>query len=127
MAEGEGLKLRIDVGVEPDADAAELDEATRQLRQELMELDVEDVERPSAGPAPPGTRAVEAALLGALVVTATQELVSAVVRAVTGWLGRRPGRTVKLEIGGDSIELTDPSAEDQRRLIEAFLAHHTAQ
>jgi len=58
------------------------------------------------------------------VVTATQELVGAVVRVVMGWLGRRPGRAVKLEIAGDSIEVTDPSSEDQRRLIEAFLAHH---
>jgi len=124
--DGAGVKLRIDVGVEPDADAAELDEATQQLRRELLELDVDGVERPSAGPPPPGTRAVEAALLGTLLVTATRELVSAVVRAVTGWLGRRPGRSVKLEIAGDWIEVTDPSAEDQQRLIAAFLAHHAA-
>ena len=54
VMDGDGLKLRIDLGVEPDADAAELDEATQQLRRELLELDVENVERPSAGPAPPG-------------------------------------------------------------------------
>jgi hypothetical protein len=124
--EGEGLTLRIDVGVEPDADAAGLDEATLQLRDELLELDVEDVERPIGGVPPPGTRAVEAALLGTLVVTATQELVGAVVRAVTGWLGRSRNRSVKLDIAGDSIEVTDPSAEDQRRLIEAFLARHSS-
>jgi hypothetical protein len=46
--DGEGLKLRIDVGVVPYADAAELDESTRELRQNLMELDVEDLERPGA-------------------------------------------------------------------------------
>lgn len=119
------LKLRIELGVEPDADAAELDEATQHLRQELLELDVEDVERPSSGTPPPGTRAVEAAMLGTLVVTATQELVSAVVHAITGWLGRRPGRSVKIVLDGDSIEVTDPSAEDEQRLIAAFLAHHT--
>jgi hypothetical protein len=120
----EGLQVRIEVGAEPDADAADLEEATLHLRRELLELDVQDVERPTDGPPPPGTRAVEVALLGTLVVTATHELVSAVVRVVARWLGRRPDRSVKLEIAGDSIELTDPSAEDQRQLIEAFLARH---
>ena len=122
--DGERLKLQIDVGVEPDADATELDEATLQLRRELLELDVETVERPTGRTPPPGTRAVEAAVLGTLVVTATRGLVGALVQAVVGWLGRRPNRSVKLAIGEDSIEVTDPSLEDQRRLIEAFLARH---
>jgi hypothetical protein len=119
------LRLQIEVGVEPDADAAELDEATLQLRRELLELDVEDVERPVGEPPPPGTRAVEAAIVGTLVVTATSELVGAVVHAIAHWLGRRPGRSVKLAIAGDSIEVTDPSAEEQRQLIAVFLARHT--
>ncbi len=44
--ESNRLKLRIDVGVDPDADAEELDEATIQLRRELLELDIDDVKRP---------------------------------------------------------------------------------
>jgi len=121
----EAVTLRLEVGVEPDADAAELDEATLKLRRELLQLDVADVECPADGhPPPPGTRAVEAALLGTLVVTAANDLVGAVVRAVASWIGRRQNRSVKLEIDGDSIEVTDPSAEDQQRMIEAFLARH---
>ncbi len=126
VMDGEAVELRIDVRIEPDADAAELDEATLQLRRELLELDVQDIERPSAGPPPAGTRAVEEALLGTLVVTATRELVDTLVHVVAGWLRRSSNRSVKLEIDGDSIEVTDPSAEDQRRLIEAFLARHAA-
>jgi Effector Associated Constant Component 1 len=122
--EGEELKLRIDVSVERDADAAELYEATLQLRSELLELDVEDVERAVDGSPPPGARAVEAALMGTLVVTVAHDVISAVLQTVAGWLHRRPDRSVKLAIGGDSIEVTDPSAEDQQRLIEAFLSRH---
>lgn len=126
ISKRDGVKSRIDVdvGVEHDADAAELDEATLALRRELLELDVEDVERPADGPPPPGTSAVGAALVGTLVVTAAGELVSVVFRTVAGWIGRRPNRSVKLEIDRDSIEVTDPSAEDEQRLIEAFLARH---
>ncbi len=118
------VRVEIEVGVEPDANADELDEATLQLRGELLELDVDDVQRTAAGAPPPGARAVEAALLGTLVVTAAKDLVGEVVRAVADWLGRRRNRSVKLQIDGDSIEVTDPSADDQRQLIEAFLARH---
>ncbi len=120
------LHVRIDVGVDTDADAAELDDAVRGLRGELLELDVEDVERPSGGSAPEGARGPEVALLGTLMVSAGRAGVSALVKTVAGWIGRRPGRSVTLQIGDDSIELTDASAEDQQRLIEAFVARHSA-
>jgi len=121
---GADITLRVDVAVAPDADAAELDDATLQLRRELLELDVSRVERPAGDSPPPGARAAEVAVVGTLLVTVTQQVVAAVVRAVTGWIGRRDSRSVKLEIAGDSIEVTDPTAEEQRSLIEAFLARH---
>jgi hypothetical protein len=67
-------------------------------------------------------------MLGTIVVTVTREAVEAVVKATASWLGRRTNssESLKLEIDGDSIEITNPSAEDQRRLIEAFLARHVA-
>ena len=141
----ESLKLRIDLDVGADADAAEVEEATLQLRDELLELDVEDVERLSGGRPPADTRALEAVLLGALVVTATQELVRPVVRAVADWLARRSkrrsgqvladsaggsdlvaDRSIQVEVDGDVIVITDPSAEDQQRLMEAFIARHAS-
>jgi hypothetical protein len=123
-SEGTSLLLQVEIGVEPDADAAELDEVTALLRQDLLELDVDNVDRPPGGPAPPGTRAVDAAILGSLVVSTGPAVIGAVVRTLEGWLRRRPNRSVKIEIGDDSIELTDASAEDQRRLIESFIARH---
>ena len=122
----EPLRLRVDIGVEPDADAGELDDATVQLRRELLALDVEDVERPTGDPPPPGTRAVDAAAIGTLIVTVGPPIISAVIRAAQGWLGRGSNRTVKIEIGDDSIELGDVSTEDQQRLIDAFIARHAA-
>ena len=120
------LTLRIEVGLEPDAEAAELDDATLQLRRDLLQLDVDGIERATAGSPPPGTRSVEAAVLGTLVVTVAREVVEAVVKAAANWLGRRrnPSESLTLELDGDSIEITNPSAEDQRRLIEVFLAEH---
>ena len=62
----------VQLAVGPDDDAEQVAEATLRLRRELLDLDVEAVEVPSAGEPPPGTRAVELAALGALVVTVAQ-------------------------------------------------------
>ncbi|MGH2943922.1 MAG: hypothetical protein ACRDLN_14220 [Solirubrobacteraceae bacterium] len=118
------LEVQIDVSLASDADAAELDEAARALRSELLELDVHDVRRPSGGPSLPGARAVDVAIVGSLVVTAAREMVAAVVRTAERWVGRRPARTIKLTIGDDTIELSDASDEDHRRLVELFLTRN---
>jgi hypothetical protein len=110
-----GVELRLDVGVEPDADAEELSEATSQLREELLGLNVDAVDRLPGESPPPGTRAAEAALVGALVVGLGRDAISAVVRTIQAWVARRSSRSVKVTLEGDSIELTNVSDEDQRR------------
>jgi hypothetical protein len=120
--------LGIQVAVGPDADAEEVAEATLQLRRELLELDVEAVELPRAGEAPPGTRAVELAALGALLVTVAQSgLLTPVVAAVRSWLAGSPQRSIKLELGGDVLELTALSSREQRRLTDEWLRRHESR
>jgi hypothetical protein len=111
----------VDVGLEADADAEELDEETVRLRSELLELDVEAVERQSGGPPPPGAKAVDVAVLGSLLVALGRDAIPAVVRTIESWVSRRPDRSVKMELGGDSIELRSVSTEEQERLLGAFL------
>jgi hypothetical protein len=98
-----------------------------QLRSELLELDVDDVRAPTGGPAPAGTRGVEAAQIGTLLVAAGRVAIGPVVAAIQSWVARRASRSVKLTIDGDSIEVSNVSPADQRELIESFLAKHTAQ
>ena len=117
------IGLRLEVGLEPDADAAELAQATSQLREELLELDVDRVDRPTE-PAPPGTRGLEVAALGTLLVGAGRGAIGPVMAALQSWVARRSSRSVKITIEGDSLELTNASREDQRRLVESFLARH---
>lgn len=121
---GVTFELRVDLRLEPDADAVELDDATLSLQEELLELDVDAVDRPASGPPPDGAKAVEATILGTLLVTTGKEVIAAVVRTIQGWVGRGKSRGVKLQLGEDSIEITDPTADEQRHLIEAFLARH---
>jgi hypothetical protein len=107
------------------ADAEEVAEATLQLRRELLALDVDAVEMPRSDQAPPGSRGVDVAALGALIVTISQSpLLGSVVDAVGSWLTRSGQGTIKLELGGDVLELTGVSSEEQRRLTDEWLRRH---
>ncbi|HZD69624.1 MAG TPA: hypothetical protein VFA45_12130 [Actinomycetes bacterium] len=120
--------LGIQVAVGPDSDAERVAEATLQLRRELLDLDVEAVELVRAGEPPPGTRAVELAALGALLVTfAKSQMLTAVVAAVRSWLARSQQRSIKLELDGDVLELTAVSSREQRRLTDEWLRRHESR
>ena len=117
--------LAIQVAVGPDGDDEEIAQATLQLRREFLDVDV-DAEAPGGEP-PPGSRGVDVAALGSLVVNiADSQLLMAVVAAVRSWLASSPRRSIKLELGGDSLELTGVSSREQRRLTDEWLARHAA-
>src|ERR1039457_3249022 len=122
---GEEVSLRIS---EEDADAERLAALSGYLRAKLLQLDVEDVVPQRAGDAPLGARAVDITAAGALVVALGQsaEGLRSVVSAITGWLGRGEGtrRTVRLELGRDTLELSHASTADQDRLIDLLISQH---
>jgi len=121
----QSVTLGIQVAVGPDADAEEVADATLQLRRELLDLDVEAVELVRAGEPPPGTRGVELAALGALVVTVGQSpLFGPVLATVRSWLAGSQQRSVKLELDGDILELTGLSSKEQQRLADEWLGRH---
>jgi membrane-associated two-gene conflict system component 1 (EACC1) len=116
----------VDVGVElvgtGDTDEEELAYLAGLLRQELLELDVEDVRVARSAAEPPRlAKSGEAIAVGALVVTAAPLLLRQVLKLIDTWLRNRPLRTVKVELDGRSIELSHASREDQQRLIDLFV------
>ncbi len=128
MVEGTGTELKIELAVD-DADAAELDRLTGNLRRELLQLDVDDVARLREGPPPEGARAVELVALASLLVSVGKiaGALSSVVKAVQGWVGHRTDRKIRLEIDGDVLELSGATADQQQQLIDNWLAKHGAQ
>jgi hypothetical protein len=119
------LRLQVD---DEDADPEELAELTSRLRDELLGLDLDAVERPREGPAPPGTRAAELLAVGTLLASfARPDLLAGIVAAVRSWLGGNGQRSVKLELDGDVLELTGVSSKEQRRLTDEWLARHAAR
>ena len=121
-------ELRLQMS-EDGADAQRLAVLTGYLRAELLQLDVEDVTALPAGEPPPGARVFGVATVGALVVALGQsaEGLRSVVSVIGDWLRRGDGtrRTVRLELEGDALELSQASAADQERLISLFISRHT--
>src|SRR3954462_5126376 len=107
---------------EDGADAERVDLLTGHLRRDLDQLDVDDVRSLPGGVAPPGTRAFDVAVVGGLIVSlgTSAQALSSVLAAVRSWLSRSPGpvRTVRLELDGDVLELSQASASEQERLLE---------
>jgi hypothetical protein len=120
-------ELRLQLS-ESGADAERLDTLTGYLRQELVELDVGTVIALRAGPPPPGARAIDAIAIGGLLVNMTKSAqgVRNVVAAIRGWLAQGDGskRTVRLELDGDVLELSEVTEKEQTRLIELFVSRH---
>jgi len=116
------LTLVIERG--PDVDVEELDHLTRQLRDELLQLDVDDVQPVPDGAAPPGSKAVDPTAVGAMVVTLATSAIPGVIGLVQVWLRGRPATGVKVTLGRDSIELTNATAAQVEQLTRAFLARH---
>ena len=109
-----------------EADQEELERLTQQLRRELLELDVENVETPKEGEAPAGAKGVDFSAIGSLLVeTATSSaILGSVVNVIQSWVAARRGRSVKIAFGDDFIEVSGVSSYDQRRLIEQWIAAH---
>ena len=112
---------------EEGADAEWLDDLSRYLRADLTELDVEDVAPLPIGAAPPGSRSGLVAAIGGILVSLGEAAdgLASVVSAVRAWLQRgQAQRTVRLELDGDVLELSQASSADQERLVELFLSRH---
>jgi hypothetical protein len=117
------VELHLEAG--EDADAREIDQLTTKLRRELMQLDVDSVERPAEGEAPPGSKGADVVALGTLVVglAKSSDTIKSIISSVRDWLSRQrePERSVEINIGGDTIVVKGISSTQQESLIAAWI------
>lgn len=124
---GQTTQLMLNVDAGPEIDGEELEYLTRQLREELTELEMETVDLVRAGRVPQGAKAGDPMTWGALFValTASGGVLTALISALQSWLTRHERRSVTLDIGGDTLEVTGISSDEQQRLINAWISRHT--
>jgi hypothetical protein len=120
MPEPTSVVITVDLG--PGTDDEEAERLATQLRSELLQLDVDGVERVSEGEAPEGAKAIELIALGSLLVKFGPEVIDAVAGTLQAWLGRGQNRKITVQIGDTEISVDGASDEERRKLVDAFLA-----
>lgn len=102
-----------------DFDPERLDLLTRQLRAELLDLEVESADFIQKDQLPEGVKAVDAVTLGALAVAVLPSFLPKLVDYLQTWTLRGEGRKIKVksQVGDRSIELEySPEAMSQQEL-----------
>jgi Effector Associated Constant Component 1 len=120
------LDLTIVLGDEVDEE--EMDQLTRQLRDEIAELGVEGVRLATGSTLPPRAKG-DPITLGSIIVTlASTGVFTGLIELLKSWLVRREGRTVKFKakIHNQEVELsyspvrTPP--EEMSRFVSAIVS-----
>jgi len=121
-------QLMVTLDAEPETDSEDLERLTRQLREELSELDVQ-ADLMTGGPAPVNTRAGDIITWGTLLLTlaASGGAITTLIGVLQAWLTRQERRGVTLEMDGDKLQVTGITSAEQQRLIDAWLRRHLQQ
>ncbi|MEV2231867.1 hypothetical protein AB0H69_25335 [Streptomyces phaeochromogenes] len=112
----------IELRGDTDSDLEELESLTLELRERLLELDVDGVDPVQQETVPAGTKVGGALTAGALIVAVGLPALRMVLDLLKTWIENRPVRTVSVTIGENALEIQAVSSADQRRLIETFIA-----
>lgn len=118
-------QLLVTLDAEPDTDSEELERLTRQLWEELAELEVQ-ADLMTGGPAPVNAKAGDVITWGTLLLTlaASGGAITTLINVLQAWLTRHDRRCVTLEINGDKLQVTGISSAEQKQLIDAWLSRH---
>jgi hypothetical protein len=120
---GRPTDVVLQVTAASDADAEEVAELALRLRDELQDIDGADVRLARSGAPPAGSKAGDAVEWGTLLVQIVSSgALTALLAAAGTWLARRRSGSIKVKIGDDELELTGASSEEQRRVVDDWLA-----
>ena len=123
MSATENVSVWLRAGADEEPD--EIAEATDRLRSELLALDVDAVDPVEGDPAPGDAKGLSVVVGALLVRLGSGTALRAVVDAVRRWASST-SRDVEVTIDGDTLRLTGVSAEQQQKVLDAWLARHGA-
>jgi len=119
--------LDLTISLQDQVEDEELDRLTRQLRDEIAELDVEEVELAPGTELPPGAKGDPITIGSIVVAMASAGVFTALIELLKSWALRREGRTitVKAKVGEREVELTysptETSPEEMTRFANTML------
>jgi len=120
------VELTVVLEPEPGTDPEDVERLSRQLRNELRTLDVDDVSAVEGAAPPDGSKGVAASLTELLVtMSGAGGVFVTVIATIKDWLGRRSaGHKVTVTIDGDTLELSSATPAERAQLVESFVRRH---
>jgi hypothetical protein len=102
-------------------DPEDVDRQARQLRAELLDLDVDSAEFAPGGPPPAASKGLDPATVTEIIVAlSSSPVLIQLGRALRDWVKRGTERKIEIQVGEDRLTITGSSAEVDRAVIEAF-------
>jgi hypothetical protein len=122
------VELRVVLEPDPDTDPEDAERLGRQLRDELRDLDVDDVEPVAGGPPPADAKSgVLTSLTEWLVTLAGGGVLAPVIGTIKAFLTRGAGdHKITVTIDGDTLELGRATDDERAQIVEAFVRRHQA-
>lgn len=104
-----------------DEDPAEADRVTRQLRTDLLSLDLDHVELAGDGQLPPNAKGADPDTVTTIIVgLASSPVLVQLGRVLQSVVNRGRDRKITVRDGERSLEITGTTNDDNRRAVEAF-------
>lgn len=121
--ETSAIPFALVIDLEPGSTPEELDEATRQLLDELAQAEVESAHLAPSGPAPEGSKTADPVTVGAIVVLVLPTLLPKLVDFVQAWALRGQGRVTKFKgkVAGHDIEF-EGTGEELKAVLATLAA-----
>ena len=116
-------QLKVHIKPEEEDDKQEIDSLSRNLRDDLSNLNqVEDVHLSYEKP-PSDSKAFDGVALGSMVVDVISGgAVKEVTQTVQRWIERNENRAITIEMAdGEKIDVKGISGKDQQRIIDAWV------
>jgi Effector Associated Constant Component 1 len=105
-----------------DDDPGEVDRLSRQLRTELLDLDIESVDLIEDADVPENAKSNAGAVTTIVVSLAGSPVLVQLGLALRSWVTRSQHRKIVVRDGDRSLELTGTTAEDNQKVIERFFS-----
>jgi hypothetical protein len=114
--------MKVQIKPEKADDKQEIDSLTRDVREDLLNLDVEDVHLLYEKP-PPGSKAFDGVAIGSMIVDfVSSGAIKEVTQTVQRWIERNENRSITIEMpDGDKIDVKGISGKDQGKIIDAWV------
>ncbi len=121
------ISLNVDINPTAEADAADMECLTQNLRYELLELDIDSAEIPVSENVPDNAKVVDSFAWGELVLqlAASGGVLTTLIVSIQSWLTRGNECGITLEIDGDKLEVKGLSEKGQEKLISNWIERHS--